>query len=331
MPYSVIVCDDSRLARQQLIRSLPAGLTEDILTASHGDEALQYLREGRGDLLFLDLNMPGKDGYQVLEAIRNEGLNSLVFVVSGDIQPQAMQRIKDLGALAFLQKPLKPVELNRQLALYGLLPTAGAQQTQIKSIQAESGMLTHQESLQEVVNVAMGQAARQLADLLNLFIHLPIPRVQQQSTQAILHELENWQQDGDDRITSQGFVGDHIAGECLVHFRQQDLNRIGPLLGFTDQDDLDHQSLQIELSSMLSGTLLLGLAEQLGLRLSRSHPTLVDLGGDSLRLHDDRAEQVLTVKLAYSIPSEDIRCTLLLMFTPQSLSPLTRRLNLIAG
>ena len=115
MSYSVIVCDDSRFARQQLIRGLPAGLAREVLSACQGEEALQLLRAGKGELLFLDLNMPGLDGYQVLEAIRDEGLNVLVIVVSGDIQAQAHQRILDLGALAFLQKPLMPELLARRV------------------------------------------------------------------------------------------------------------------------------------------------------------------------------------------------------------------------
>lgn len=311
MSYSVIVCDDSRFARQQLIRGLPAGLAREVLTASNGEEALKLLRAGQGELLFLDLNMPGLDGYQVLEAIRREALNVLVIVVSGDIQAQAHQRILELGALAFVHKPLNNDQLLSLLERFGLMPSSDETPTSCPIPPAqELAPVSYQESLQEIVNIAMGQAARQLADLLNLFIHLPIPKVH--------------------LSTSQGFVGSSIAGECLIHFEEQDICRIAPLLGFDEGDELDRQSLLIEFSSMLAGTLLLGLSDLLGLRFSRSHPALLTQSGDSILAQQEQAQKILSVSLTYTIPAQQISCTLLLLLTDTSLSALERRLSLIA-
>lgn len=325
---SVIVCDDSRFARQQLIRSLPAGLSREILTASHGEEALQLLRQGHGELLFLDLNMPGIDGYQVLEAIRNEQLNTLVIVVSGDIQVQAHQRMLSLGALAFLQKPLQQEQLLSTLRQCGVFDASMDHSAHVISRPTEEKM-GYEESLQEIVNIAMGQAARQLADLLNLFIHLPIPQVKLISTAQLQQKMGQWLEAEGNMVVSQGFIGSSISGECLIHFLQDDISRIAPLMGFDEEVGEDRQSLLIELSSMLSGTLLLGLSDLLGLRFSRSHPALVKPSESSL-LNQEQPQQALSVSLAYTIPSQQIQCTLLLLFTDASLSPLQRRLSLIA-
>ena len=331
MSYSVIVCDDSRFARQQLIRGLPAGLAREVLTASNGEEALKLLRAGQGELLFLDLNMPGLDGYQVLEAIRREELNVLVIVVSGDIQAQAHQRILELGALAFVHKPLNNDQLLSLLERFGLMPSSDETPTSCPIPPAqELAPVSYQESLQEIVNIAMGQAARQLADLLNLFIHLPIPKVQLSTSQRIHQQLDAWLEMPSSMVVSQGFVGSSIAGECLIHFEEQDICRIAPLLGFDEGDVLDRQSLLIELSSMLAGTLLLGLSDLLGLRFSRSHPALVSLGSDSILAQQEQAQKILSVSLTYTIPAQQISCTLLLLLTDTSLSALERRLSLIA-
>ena len=71
-------------------------------------------------MLLLDLNMPKMDGYQVLEAILAQDLPTLTIVISGDIQPEAHQRVTSLGALGFIQKPVNKDILTEVLSSYGL-------------------------------------------------------------------------------------------------------------------------------------------------------------------------------------------------------------------
>jgi len=70
--------------------------------------------------LLLDLNMPEMDGYQVLETILQQDLPTLVIVISGDIQPEAHQRVKSLGALDFIKKPVDKNKLTEILSAYGV-------------------------------------------------------------------------------------------------------------------------------------------------------------------------------------------------------------------
>ena len=121
-----------------------------------------------------------------------------------------------------------------------------------------------------------------------------------------------------------------VAESVEHHFEEQDICRIAPLLGFEDGDELDRQSLLIELSSMLAGTLLLGLSDLLGLRFSRSHPALLTQSGDSMLAQQAQAQKILSVSLTYTIPAQQVSCTLLLLLTDTSLSALERRLSLIA-
>ncbi|HTF83387.1 response regulator [Cellvibrio sp. ARAG 10.3] len=121
MAIPLLICDDSMMARKQVARSLPAGWDVDISYATNGMEGLQAIREGKGEMVFLDLTMPDMDGYQVLEAIRDEGHKCIVIVISGDIQPSARARVIHLGALDFIQKPVNPEKLADVLHTYGLL------------------------------------------------------------------------------------------------------------------------------------------------------------------------------------------------------------------
>ena len=120
MSISVLVVDDSPMARKMLIRSLPEKWDISITQAASGVEALAAYRTGRVDVMFLDLTMPEMDGYQVLEALRHEDLNCLVIVVSADVQEKAQHRVKELGAIAFIKKPVDAKKVEAVLREYGI-------------------------------------------------------------------------------------------------------------------------------------------------------------------------------------------------------------------
>ena len=84
-------------------------------------EGIEAIREGKGDIVLLDLTMPNMDGFGVLEIIRREDLPAMVIVVSGDIQPEARKRVLDLGALAFIEKPIDTDKARQVLTEYGIL------------------------------------------------------------------------------------------------------------------------------------------------------------------------------------------------------------------
>lgn len=121
MPIPLLICDDSMMARKQVARALPPTWDVSITFATQGVEALDAIRLGKGEIVMLDLTMPEMDGFGVLETIREEGLKSVVIVISGDIQPVARERVKQLGAIDFIKKPVDHETLVEVLTTYGLL------------------------------------------------------------------------------------------------------------------------------------------------------------------------------------------------------------------
>ncbi len=125
------------------------------------------------------------DGYGVLETLKREGVRSKVIVVSGDIQPEAHERVMALGALDFDQEaglpghPPCPAQAPRTVAI-GHQVTA-IQPQPVASHQAAQSSIQFTPELrdvyQELANVAMGQGADLLARLLGAFVLLPIPNV----------------------------------------------------------------------------------------------------------------------------------------------------------
>lgn len=121
MAIPLLICDDSNMARRQLVKALPEGWDVSISYASNGLEALAAIRQGKGEMVFLDLTMPELDGFGVLAAIREEDLKSVVIVISGDIQPLARDRVMQLGAIDFIKKPISQEKLRQTLETFGLL------------------------------------------------------------------------------------------------------------------------------------------------------------------------------------------------------------------
>ncbi|MCC5811641.1 MAG: response regulator [Ectothiorhodospiraceae bacterium] len=120
MATPVLVVDDSTMSRKLTMRALPADWNVELHQASGGEEALALCRQIKPRLMLLDLTMPGMDGFEVLEAMGREGLECVVVVISADIQPKAEARVLELGAVAFLPKPVDAGQLARVLRENGL-------------------------------------------------------------------------------------------------------------------------------------------------------------------------------------------------------------------
>lgn len=105
MKIRAIIADDEPLARSRL-RSLLAREPDGELVAecADGDAAVAAVRQHRPDVLFLDVQMPGRDGFGVLEALAGEPLPQVVFVTAYD---QHALRAFEARALDYLLKPFK--------------------------------------------------------------------------------------------------------------------------------------------------------------------------------------------------------------------------------
>ncbi|TWX57003.1 response regulator [Colwellia hornerae] len=121
MSFSVLVCDDSNMARKQVLRSLPEHLSANAQLATNGQEAVELLRSQAFDILFLDLTMPVLDGLGVLQTLKDENITPAIFVISADIQPEMQSKVLELGAKAFLRKPVELEVLNTNLRNHGFL------------------------------------------------------------------------------------------------------------------------------------------------------------------------------------------------------------------
>ena len=99
----VLVADDQPMARERLVSLLAAEPGVELAgTASTGEEAVDQIRQSSPDLVFLDLQMPGMDGFQVIETIGVDRMPPTVFVTAYD---EYAVRAFDVQALDYLLKP----------------------------------------------------------------------------------------------------------------------------------------------------------------------------------------------------------------------------------
>ncbi|UUY06996.1 response regulator [Pseudomonas sp. J452] len=328
--FSLLVCDDSNMARKQLLRALPADWPVTVSQASHGQEALELLRTQHFDLLLLDLTMPVLDGYGVLTAIRAEGLQCPVIVISGDVQDEALRRVTELGALAFLKKPAEPALLQETLQRLGLLAATGGAPV---SASLSEPQVTFRDAFREVINVAMGRAAALLARVLGVFVQLPVPNVNILEVGELHMALIDAQQG--DRLTAvcQGYIGGGICGEALLLFHDSEVADMARLM---QRQEHDYQPMEmlLDMSSVVIGACLSGIAEQINVKFSQGHPQILGEHAsidELIRLNQQRWRKTLAVEVSYSIEGHDIHFDLLLLFTEDSVPLLTHKLAYLMG
>ncbi|SLM27635.1 Response regulator [Desulfamplus magnetovallimortis] len=107
MSLSILLVDDSKIVRKVIAKELPIIFRDQELKlteATNGEEALTYLFANNYDLVFLDLTMPVKTGYEVLEALKEKGVRANIIVLTADIQPDAEKIVRELGAIGYIKK-----------------------------------------------------------------------------------------------------------------------------------------------------------------------------------------------------------------------------------
>jgi two-component system LytT family response regulator len=104
MSITVIIVEDSRLARNELKELLKQHPELEIIgEAENVDDAYELITRNRPDLIFLDINMPGKDGFELLEMLDDVPIT--VFTTAFD---EYAIKSFEYNALDYLLKPINP-------------------------------------------------------------------------------------------------------------------------------------------------------------------------------------------------------------------------------
>jgi DNA-binding response OmpR family regulator len=110
MNDKVLVVDDDKTILTMLHKALRNSSIDADLAIS-GEAALELLNHNKYDLILLDINMRGINGFEVIQRLRTKGLSTPVMVVSGRKEDQDALYGLEIGADDYITKPFNPVTL----------------------------------------------------------------------------------------------------------------------------------------------------------------------------------------------------------------------------
>lgn len=307
-----------------MARALPEDWDVEIHFAENGLKALNTIKAGEADLLFLDLNMPIMDGFGTLEEIRRQGLDTLAIVVSADIQQATRHKVIELGALDFIAKPIDKNTVCEVLKKYGIL-------NELLNKRSRIGLNNEMLDIyREITNVSMGQAGELLGKYLNAPVTLSIPVVNTMRVNDLHKTLQLAAENNTYTAVAQGFIGDGISGEALLVFNDYSFKDIAELMRLEQEiDDELEKELSIDISNILIGASLKSIGVQLDMVFSQGYPTLL---GQHRKISDlikspKHWEETLSIEIDYKIENHNINCELLLLFTENTVAKLNEKVR----
>ena len=125
-----LIIDDERLARAEVRRLLDDfNWVKVVGEAENAEQALALIQEHQPDLIFLDVQMPGKTGFDLIGEIRGE-MPRIIFTTAYD---EFALRAFEVNALDYLMKPITPDRFAAALSRAREGPVAPADQSPLRS------------------------------------------------------------------------------------------------------------------------------------------------------------------------------------------------------
>ena len=181
--------------------------------------------------------------------------------------------------------------------------------------------------LQELINIAMGQASEQLARYLNTFVYLQVPNIQNIDGKYLTQVLNEEESATD--VVSQGFFGyEGIRGEALLMYQSENLGRITDLLGF-EPEELTHDEELIDISSILTTTFLNVFADQIDNKMSYNAPKILSNVKDHLQQMAFNWDFALKVNINYQVVDYSFNCNMILLIPEMAITNIKKVINRI--
>lgn len=187
-----------------------------------------------------------------------------------------------------------------------------------------------QEALQEIANIGMGLAGASIAQLLDHFVILSIPKIVTMQPDNVAAALIRTVGKGKVSAVRQAFHS-ILRGEAVVIFGEQRCSDLADLMGY--DEEIDHtaeQELLLDISNIIVGACLRGIAEQMKAEIGFSAPSLIadQIPIEELMPADSMAwRNALLVEVNFSLEQRSFACHLVVLMVEGDLKLLTQSLD----
>jgi len=189
--------------------------------------------------------------------------------------------------------------------------------------------------LQEICNIGMGQAGASLSVLFEQYVTLSVPAIEIIRSQDLTSTLRKLIPAKKISAVRQGFYT-HITdpkfcGESLTIFSHTSFDDLAQLLAFDEEmTPLFEQEILLEISNIINGACLSGIAEQLSERFFNTPPSIIgqSIAVESLlNKQEIQWDHALSIKIEYSVEKHSFQCDLLLLLPDNAIKYLQTILN----
>lgn len=177
MSINVMLADDHILMREGIKQLLEFdGTISVIAEASDGEECLSQLMNTKPDVLLLDINMPKKNGIEVLEEIKKKNIDVKVLILTVHNETEYLLRAVDIGVNGYILKDSESSELKKAINAVvsgesyiqpNLIPALNSRLISRDIDKDKIDSLTKRE-LEVLVQVANGMFNKEIATSLNI-------------------------------------------------------------------------------------------------------------------------------------------------------------------
>ncbi len=184
-----------------------------------------------------------------------------------------------------------------------------------------------QDMLQEVVNIAIGQAASSLAKIFDTFVVLSVPQIALVGSSTLATSVTSLIGEHEEGIIGvrQAFYN-QLCGEAFAIYGRKGCTGLAEQLGYeSEQLDLVDEEVLLDITNVLVGACLCGVAEQLDRELSFTAPALCS-GQDSteelLELRDHSWTESLLVQTRLGFEGQEFQCHLVILMAEDTMEEL---------
>ena len=110
----ILVAEDN-LINQKVATTIFKNLGFEITIAENGDDVLQKVKEKKYDIVFMDIMMPEKDGFDATENLRKSGYKIPIVALTADTNVESREKVLAVGMDDYIPKPIRVDEIKRVL------------------------------------------------------------------------------------------------------------------------------------------------------------------------------------------------------------------------